>query len=116
MKKLLLLFVIATAIVPGAEATTAYTTIFPLAENPISEGAIWMNGLAAGLDWSDVRTTAGLAYGTQSGLDGYNDSIAILHGTWTADQPATFNSTPRGMAMVTFAQMPSRFVRAGGTE
>ena len=34
----------------------------------------------------------------------------------TADQPATFSSTPRGMAIVTLAQMPSRLVRNGGTE
>ena len=34
----------------------------------------------------------------------------------TADQPATFSNTPRGMAIVTLAQMPSRFVRKGGTE
>ena len=34
----------------------------------------------------------------------------------TADQPATFSSTPRGIAMVMLAQMPSRLVRSGGTE
>ena len=34
----------------------------------------------------------------------------------TADQPATFSSTPRGIAIVTLAQMPSRLVRKGGTE
>ena len=34
----------------------------------------------------------------------------------TDDQPATFSSTPRGIAIVTFAQMPSRLVRNGGTE
>ena len=32
------------------------------------------------------------------------------------DHPATFSSVPRGIAMVMFAQMPSRFVRSGGTE
>ena len=35
---------------------------------------------------------------------------------FTDDQPATFRSTPRGIAIVMFAQMPSRFVRNGGTE
>jgi hypothetical protein len=35
---------------------------------------------------------------------------------FTADHPATFNNTPRGMAIVTLAQMPSRFVRNGGAE
>jgi hypothetical protein len=34
----------------------------------------------------------------------------------TADQPATFSSTPRGIAIVMFAQMPRRLVRNGGTE
>src|SRR5581483_5315825 len=32
------------------------------------------------------------------------------------DHPATFSSVPRGIAIVMFAQMPSRFVRNGGTE
>src|SRR5262249_61001612 len=35
---------------------------------------------------------------------------------FTDDQPATFRSVPRGIAMVTFAQMPRRLVRNGGTE
>ena len=35
---------------------------------------------------------------------------------FTVDQPATFSSTPRGMAMVMFAQMPRRLVRKGGAE
>src|SRR6185503_20124772 len=34
----------------------------------------------------------------------------------TDDQPATFSSTPRGIAMVTFAQIPRRLVRNGGAE
>src|SRR5262245_15322581 len=45
----------------------------------------------------------------------------IYHGSTptivlTDDQPATFNSVPRGIAIVTLAQMPRRFVRNGGTE
>src|SRR5207247_11444087 len=35
---------------------------------------------------------------------------------FTDDQPATFSSTPRGIAIVTFAQIPNRFVRSGGIE
>ena len=35
---------------------------------------------------------------------------------FTADHPATLSSTPRGMAIVTLAQMPSRLVRNGGAE
>ena len=35
---------------------------------------------------------------------------------FTQDHPATFNSTPRGTAIVTFAQMPRCLVRSGGHE
>src|SRR5262245_59126076 len=35
---------------------------------------------------------------------------------FTDDQPATFRRVPRGIAMVTLAQMPRRLVRNGGTE
>jgi hypothetical protein len=63
-----------------------YTTNFPSTENPISEGGAWINGRLAGLDWSNIRTSAGLAYGTQDGVSGYNDSIAALTGTWGQNQ------------------------------
>jgi len=80
-----------------------YTTNFPVAENPISEGGNWTNGKTDGVDWSDVRTTKGLAFGTQvppTGYNdsvallqvppiGYNDSVALLNGTWNPDQMAT---------------------------
>ena len=47
--------------------------------------------------------------------------MPMYHGStpttvFTADQPATLSSTPRGIAIVTFAQMPRCFVRSGGTE
>ena len=65
-----------------------YTTEFPLVENPISEGGTWINGGTAGLDWTNVQTTSGLAFGTESGSGGYDDSTAVLAGTWNADQMA----------------------------
>ncbi|MBS1865618.1 MAG: Ig-like domain-containing protein [Acidobacteria bacterium] len=64
----------------------SYTTTFPLTENPISEGGKWINGKTVGLDWSDVRTTPGLAIGTQTATVLYDDSTAILSGTWGPDQ------------------------------
>ena len=81
----------------GAGAFTAgqnnYTTNFPLAENPISENGNWINGEVAGLDWSNAQTYSGFAYGTQPGdsygASVYNDSIAILSGTWAPDQIAS---------------------------
>src|SRR4051812_15046073 len=35
---------------------------------------------------------------------------------FTDDQPAAFSRVPRGIAIVTLAQNPSRLVRSGGTE
>ena len=34
----------------------------------------------------------------------------------TVDQPATFSSMPRGIAIVMFAHRPWRLVRSGGAE
>lgn len=64
----------------------SYSTSFPLTENPISENGNWFNGKADGLDWGDVQTTPGLAFGTNSG--NYADPTAILRGTWGANQMA----------------------------
>lgn len=68
----------------------SYSTKFPLAENPISEGGKWINGGAVGLDWTNVRTIPGLAFGTELGNSGgnsaYDDSTAVLAGTWGPDQ------------------------------
>jgi len=79
----------------GDSATTqsqsgapSYTTTFPVAENPLSEGGRWINGKAVGLNWTNVTTLPGLAFGTQSGTGGFNDSIAVLQGTWGPDQSA----------------------------
>ena len=70
-----------------------YTTNFSLTENPISEGGKWTNGQAAGLDWANVRTTPGFAFGTESGgtrtaPQKYDDSAALLTGAWGPDQTA----------------------------
>jgi len=71
----------------GAAGTPGrvYTTIFPLSENPISEGGSWINGQAVGLDWHDVSTTPGLAIGHQSGSS-YTDGTALLTGAWGPTQ------------------------------
>ena len=67
-------------------ASRTYTTKFPLIENPISDGGNWINGKAVDLDWTDVQTTPGLAFGTESGTNGYDDSTALLAGAWGPDQ------------------------------
>src|SRR5712692_8700467 len=70
---------------PGTHGT--YTTNFPLAENPISEAGKWLNGQGDGLDWTNVRTTPGFAFGTELGGNRpepqkYDDSTALVKGTW----------------------------------
>jgi hypothetical protein len=70
----------------GKVWAASYRTDFPLTENPLSENGNWINGKANGLDWADVRTTPGLAFGTESGSSGYDDSTAILAGNWGPDQ------------------------------
>jgi len=79
----------AAALTQSAGSVISYWTNFPLTENPISESGNWTNGKTAGLDWRDIRTTPGLAFGTQDGSTNYTDSIAVLEGTWGADQTAT---------------------------
>jgi hypothetical protein len=65
-----------------------YTTTFEGDENPLSEGGKWGNN---GLDWTKIRATRGLAYGTQTGtrkgIYEYDDSYAHLAG-FPPDQEA----------------------------
>jgi hypothetical protein len=67
-----------------------YTTNFSLTESRISEGEKWINGAATGIDWTNVKTSNGNATGTQvSNFEVlYNDAVALLKGTWGADQTA----------------------------
>jgi len=77
--------------VPSGQPNS-YTTSFVTTEQPLSEGGKWISGRAIGVDWADVRTSIGLAYGTESGKrkgdEAYDDSTALLAGTWGADQTA----------------------------
>lgn len=80
---------LSSAFLPCNEAVAGtYTTSFRLTENPVSEGGNWINGKTVGLDWTNARTTPGLAFGTQTGSNGYDDSIAVLAGTWLPNQQA----------------------------
>lgn len=79
------IFVLSFAPATGPAGRT-YATTFALTESPISEGGNWVNGKSTGLDWRDVRTTLGLAHGTQTGAVGYDDSTALLTGAWGPDQ------------------------------
>jgi PKD domain len=66
-----------------------YSTSFPQTQNPISEGGRWINGMTAGLDWANIATTPGLAFGTETGAGGFDDSTALLTGAWGSNQTAS---------------------------
>ncbi len=81
------------AVSPSPGTHGPYATNFPLAENPISEGGKWLNGQTDALDWTNVRTTPGFAFGTELGgvrpeLEKYDDSTALLKGRWGPNQTA----------------------------
>jgi hypothetical protein len=82
---------------PEAAAPVAthgpYSTNFSHAESPLSDGGRWLNGKADGLDWTDVHTLRGFAFGTEIGghrpaPQKYDDTTAILKGTWGPNQTA----------------------------
>jgi hypothetical protein len=64
-----------------------YSTSFAAEEDPISEGGSWINGKSVGLDWADVRTVPGLAFGVNL-PSMYADPTAVLTGDWGSDQQA----------------------------
>lgn len=85
MKKRTFLLLICSVSMTVAEAAEpSHTTDFNATENPISEGAVWNHN---GLDWTKVATSNGIAYGTQTGTGGYDDSYAYLSG-FPADHSA----------------------------
>jgi chitodextrinase len=65
----------------------SYTTTFSATENPIYENGSWINGGMTGLDWADVRTTPGFAFGVNLPST-FADPTAVLTGTWSPDQEA----------------------------
>lgn len=65
--------------------TGSYTTSFDGTESPISESGAWTH---VGLDWTLVDTGNGIAFGTQTGTGGYDDSYAHLSG-FPANQSAS---------------------------
>ncbi|MFN7998356.1 MAG: hypothetical protein U0Q18_32340 [Bryobacteraceae bacterium] len=70
-----------------------YTTTFPAAENPISQGKQWSNGKDDGADWCNVQTSAGYVWGVGPCPVEYADPTAVLIGAWGPDQ--TVQATAR---------------------
>jgi hypothetical protein len=73
------------ALVAPAAAAVSYETDFNLTESPISEGGSWSS---ADLQSTRVATANGIAFGTQTGTGGLDDSYAHLSG-FPPDQSAS---------------------------
>jgi hypothetical protein len=69
----------------------SYSTTFPLTENPISEGTVWIGGEAAGEAcadgqcWGNMQTVPGEAFGVSEPTQ-FGDPTAILTGQWEPNQ------------------------------
>lgn len=64
-------------VVPGLHT---YSTSFAANESPLSDGGAWTQGLATGLDWTNVDANSGDAIGTKDNGSNFDDSIACLSG------------------------------------
>ena len=64
-------------ILGSGPASNDFTTSFPLTEDPISQGSIWLNGLADGLDWNNVKTNGSGAFGSNF-VTTFDDDLAHL--------------------------------------
>jgi hypothetical protein len=75
------------AAAPAAPHVTTYTTSFPIAESPLSDGGRWISGKTVGVDWGVVSATPGYATG-RAGPKRFADSVALLTGNWGPNQTA----------------------------
>ena len=75
----------AALLLAAAGFSQTYTTSFDGTENPLSEGGVWSHN---GLHWKKVQKANGIAFGSQTGSGGYDDSYAYLSG-FPADQSAS---------------------------
>jgi hypothetical protein len=89
---------------PEVPSKTSYSTMFPLTENPISEGGNWIGGQSAGRNlwgdlWGNVQTSGNMAFGVSEPTK-YGDPTAILTGNWAPDQIVSgtvkIKTTPTG--------------------
>jgi hypothetical protein len=85
-------------------AVRSYSTDFELDETPISDRGMWLNGRKDGIDWADVVSHGGVAYGGETRMQAaerraeqgnlaeaddaadpvgdYDDPTAVLSGEW----------------------------------
>lgn len=63
-----------------------YSTTIPNQESIISEGSVWTDGHQTGVNWADVATYYGKAWGKE-GMQtraNYSDATAVLKGVWNS--------------------------------
>lgn len=88
MKPCVFLVLSAMVCISNTAPGQTYSTRFKVEENPLSDRGKWQN---SGLDWTSVRTSHGIAFGTQTGTNTgarrYDDSYAHLSG-FPPDQEA----------------------------
>lgn len=86
--KILVIAVVACSSLAWANS---YSTAFPNTENPISQSGRWINGGTVGLDWTNMQTVPGQAYGTENCAAGpTDDSTAVLTGGWGPNQSISY--------------------------
>jgi hypothetical protein len=85
--------IIATLFIGCNLYAMSYSTTFPAAQSPVSQGGRWYNGADDGIDWCNVQTSTGYAWGVGPCSVAYADPTAILKGTWGPDQ--TVQATAR---------------------
>jgi hypothetical protein len=73
---------------PATGAHRTYETKFPAAEESLSENQNWIGGRTVGLEWSDIQTVPGRAYGVVLGPGDFRDPTALVSGAWGPDQTA----------------------------
>jgi hypothetical protein len=78
-------FLLILTFLSAAVFSQTYSTNFDGTENPISESGAWHH---TGTHWQKAQKTGGIAFGTQTGSGGYDDSYAYLSG-FPANQSAT---------------------------
>jgi hypothetical protein len=86
-----------------------YSTSFATDETPLSESGAWRQGGVTGLDWTNVITSGGGAYGTEDPVAAdFKDSIACLQGlgSWGTHQRC------RGTLKITGASTDPPFIEA----
>ena len=71
---------------PPPPSGQLYSTNFSIPEDPISEGGRWISGKSVGLIWNDVNTLPGFATFSGTSPSGYADAVAVLTGSWAANQ------------------------------